>query len=81
MVRLYAGPVPAGEEGRVDRSGERARARGRPELWLPVLVVVVNVMAGVVSGWLFWRAGLEAGILAHSFAHVTAAVIWTVVSV
>lgn len=47
-------------------------------LWLPVVAVGTNVMAGVMFGWLFWRAGLEAAILAHAFAHVTAAMIGAV---
>jgi len=51
---------------------------GDPPLWLPVVAVGTNVMAGVVFGWLFWRAGLEAAILAHAFAHVTAAMIGAV---
>ena len=54
---------------------------GNPPLWLPVVAVGTNVMAGVVFGWLFWRAGLEAAILAHAFAHVTAAMIGAVAGI
>jgi hypothetical protein len=51
---------------------------GDPPIWLPVVAVGTNVVAGVVFGWLFWRAGLEAAILAHAFAHVTAVMVGAV---
>jgi hypothetical protein len=31
-----------------------------------------NALFGLVAGWLFWRKGLEAAIIAHSLAHVLA---------
>lgn len=39
-----------------------------------VLAFVVgwNTLAGLVFGWLFWRHGLEAAIVAHALAHVVA---------
>ena len=54
---------------------------GDPPLWLQVSAVLVSVIPGVVFRWLFWRAGLDAAILAHSFAHVTAIVIGTVAGI
>jgi len=35
-------------------------------------VSVGNALFGLVAGWLFWRKGLEAAIIAHSLAHVLA---------
>ncbi|WP_436347577.1 CPBP family glutamic-type intramembrane protease [Natronorubrum sp. FCH18a] len=42
------------------------------ELTLEVVawIVVGNVIGGLAFGWLFWRQSLEAGMLAHVFAHV-----------
>ena len=37
-------------------------------------VIGFNTLAGSVFGWLYWRYGLEAAILAHALAHVVAAV-------
>lgn len=41
-------------------------------LTLPVVAYVVsaNSMFGIVAGFLYWRRGLEAAMLAHMFAHV-----------
>jgi membrane protease YdiL (CAAX protease family) len=39
----------------------------------PVIVVrtmLLNAMAGVVFGWLFWRRSLEAAMVAHATSHV-----------
>lgn len=33
-------------------------------------VVIANALFGLVAGYLFWRFGLEAAIIAHIFAHV-----------
>lgn len=45
-------------------------------LSLPVVVYVVFVNAafGLVAGWLYWRIGLEAAVLAHIGTHVGVAV-------
>lgn len=32
--------------------------------------LVLNALGGVVFGWLFWRRGLEAAMIAHAAAHV-----------
>jgi len=31
---------------------------------------VLNAVAGVAFGWLFWKYGLEAAMLGHMSAHV-----------
>jgi membrane protease YdiL (CAAX protease family) len=33
-------------------------------------VIVLNAVAGVAFGWLFWRRGLEAAMVAHAAAHL-----------
>lgn len=33
-------------------------------------VVLGNAAFGLVAGWLYWRYGLEAAVLAHAGAHV-----------
>ncbi|MDQ3523337.1 MAG: CPBP family intramembrane metalloprotease [Gemmatimonadota bacterium] len=37
---------------------------------LVVRTVLLNALAGVVFGWLFWRRSLESAMLAHASAHV-----------
>lgn len=32
--------------------------------------VLLNALGGLVYGWLFWRRGLEAAMLAHAATHV-----------
>lgn len=41
-------------------------------LTVPVVayIVLANTAFGLVAGWLFWKSGLEAAILAHMLAHV-----------
>jgi hypothetical protein len=41
-------------------------------LTLPVVIYVLaaNSLFGIVAGFLYWRRGLEAAMLAHMFAHV-----------
>jgi hypothetical protein len=48
---------------------------GDPPLWLILSALAANGLAGAVFGWLFWRRGLEAAMMAHGLAHVTAALI------
>lgn len=33
-------------------------------------IIIANMAFGIVAGWLFWKKGLEAAIIAHVFAHV-----------
>ncbi len=42
----------------------------RPALALIAAVLVGNAVPGVLFGWLFWRRGLEAAMLAHAFGHL-----------
>src|SRR5690606_20504576 len=44
------------------------------DLSFPVVAYVIggNAAFGVLAGWLFWRFGLEAAILAHAITHVVA---------
>lgn len=44
-------------------------------LTVPVVVYVVagNAAFGVLAGWLYWRHGLEAAVVAHMVAHLGAA--------
>ena len=37
---------------------------------LVAMVVVGNTLPGLLFGWLFWRRGLEAAIIAHALAHL-----------
>ncbi len=51
---------------------------GDPPLWLVLSAFAINALAGAMFGWLFWRRGLEAAMLAHALAHVVAALIASV---
>lgn len=44
---------------------------GPPE-WFVGLALAANFIPGILFGWLFWRRGLEAAMLAHAFAHLFA---------
>ncbi len=48
---------------------------GNPPVWLVMAATAINGLAGAVFGWLFWRRGLEAAMMAHALAHGTAALI------
>lgn len=41
-----------------------------PPEWLVALVVVANFLPGILFGWLYWRRGLEAAMVAHALAHL-----------
>ena len=41
-----------------------------PTTELIFYIVFCNFVGGIVFGWLYWRKGLEAAILAHFFAHI-----------
>lgn len=49
----------------------------------PVLAFILagNGFGGVVFGWLFWRYSLEAAMIAHTTAHVSAVSVWLVLLV
>lgn len=41
-----------------------------PSPWVIAAVIGGNALPGAAFGWLFWRRGLEAAMLAHIVAHV-----------
>ncbi len=43
-----------------------------PPTWIVALVLAANFAPGVMFGWLFWRRGLEAAMMAHGLAHLFA---------
>jgi hypothetical protein len=50
-------------------------ATGSPEALLVVRVVLLNSVAGLVYGWLYWRRSLEAAMVAHAATHIAFAVL------
>ena len=40
--------------------------------WMIATVLAANALPGAAFGWLFWRRGLEAAMLAHALAHLVA---------
>lgn len=50
-----------------------------PPDWLVGTVLVANFLPGLLFGWLFWRRGLEAAMMAHGLAHLFAAIAIAVV--
>jgi len=38
--------------------------------WFVSLVLAANFVPGMLFGWLFWRRGLEAAMIAHAIAHL-----------
>lgn len=44
-----------------------------PPARLVAAVIVGNALPGMIFGWLFWRRGLEAAMIAHATAHAVAA--------
>ncbi|HEU4968472.1 type II CAAX prenyl endopeptidase Rce1 family protein [Sphingomonas sp.] len=45
---------------------------GSPPAWLIAAVLAGNALPGLLFGWLFWRRGLEAAMIAHAVAHLIA---------
>lgn len=41
-----------------------------PPRWVVAAVMVGNTLPGLLFGWLFWRRGIEAAIMAHAAAHL-----------
>ena len=41
-----------------------------PPSWLVASVFVANAVPGILFGWLYWKRGLEAAMMAHAFAHL-----------
>jgi membrane protease YdiL (CAAX protease family) len=48
-------------------------AAGTPGTDTALFVVIANAAFGLAAGWLCWRRGLEAAILAHILAHAASA--------
>ncbi len=46
-----------------------------PQSWLVAAVLLGNAIPGILFGWLFWRKGIEAAILAHMLAHLISSVL------
>ncbi len=44
-----------------------------PSPGLLAAVLAGNAVPGLLFGWLFWRRGLEASMIAHALAHLLAA--------
>lgn len=42
----------------------------QPTIFLIALVIALNMVVGVIAGWLYWRKGLEAAIYAHMTYHI-----------
>lgn len=43
---------------------------GEPTLVLILFVIAANSAFGMIAGWLYWKKGLEAAIIAHVTAHI-----------
>ncbi len=41
-----------------------------PQPWMLAGVLLGNAIPGILFGWLFWRVGIEAAILAHMLTHL-----------
>lgn len=41
-----------------------------PPSWMVAAVMLGNTIPGLLFGWLFWRRGIEAAIIAHAGAHL-----------
>ena len=46
-------------------------ALSEPSALLLSYILIGNTVAGLVFGWLYWKKGLEAAIIAHAFFHVS----------
>ena len=46
-----------------------------PQWWLVAAVLLGNAIPGVLFGWLFWRKGIEAAMLAHMLAHLISSIL------
>jgi hypothetical protein len=42
-----------------------------PSAMLIAYIITGNASAGLLFGWLYWKKGLEAAMIAHMFAHIT----------
>lgn len=44
---------------------------GTPTVTLIWFIILGNTIGGVIFGWLYWKKGLEAAMIAHIFTHIT----------
>jgi membrane protease YdiL (CAAX protease family) len=44
-----------------------------PPAWLTATILAANAVPGLLCGWLFWRRGIEAAMIAHALAHAFSA--------
>lgn len=42
----------------------------QPTILLIALIIALNMIFGLIAGWLYWRKGLEAAIFAHMTFHI-----------
>ena len=52
----------------------------QPTILLIALIIFLNMLVGVIAGWLYWRKGLEAAMFAHMTFHITLFLVSKVVS-
>jgi len=45
-----------------------------PPGWFVGLALIANFIPGMLFGWLYWRRGLEAAMIAHALAHLLATI-------
>lgn len=45
-----------------------------PQPWVITAVLLGNTIPGVIFGWLFWKKGIEAAIVAHMLAHLISSI-------
>lgn len=43
---------------------------GNPTIQLVFYIIIGNVLGGLIFGYLYWKKGLEAAIIAHIFTHI-----------
>ena len=55
-------------------------AVSNPSTLLLSYILIGNSVGGLIFGWLYWKKGLEAAIIAHAFAHVAMVLIGSVVN-
>lgn len=46
------------------------QAVGDPSAGLLSYIIIGNSIGGIIFGWLYWKKGLEAAMIAHIFTHV-----------
>ena len=52
----------------------------QPTIFLISFVIALNMVVGVIAGWLYWRKGLEAAICAHMTFHIVLISVSTIIN-